>query len=72
MFDFHVASRISNGRIVCRNCEGEAIRRAQEDTGGIIGFTELLKSDIKKMEKRLKREGKDPKIICSICGRRIK
>ena len=63
----HVASIIDGVRgYVCRDCEPEAIRLAQEDHSGVIGYDELNKRDIERLTKKA---GKS--IHCSLCGRKI-
>ncbi len=63
----HVASVIDGVRgYVCRDCEPEAIRLAQEDHSGVIGYNELNRRDINRIN------NKTGKIIhCSLCRRKI-
>ena len=63
----HVASVIDGVRgYVCRDCEPEAIRLAQEDLSGVIGYDEMNRRDIERLNKKA---GKS--IHCSLCRRKI-
>lgn len=73
MDSIHIASRVDGiPGYVCRGCEDEAVRVAQEDVGGVIGYTELTRRDIKKMKAHLEKRGEETRIFCVVCGREIK